>query len=222
MNQSWTKSFEFAFERERVWVAFGEIEGPVTDEPLTDAARTSNAITELVEYERVSWESTTEAGDRSAMTVTFESIDSGTRVIVTRFGFGDDDPYDVFYESHMLGWTEGMADLASYLETGVSVRRHLQDRCALGIVLKESSAGLRVVDPGSWDLQRGDLVLAINGATLYRRSEVWFATRLIEAGTPLEITYARDGTSGIAKGVALESRFAVVGELGLGPRIETS
>jgi hypothetical protein len=225
----WERTFELSFPIERVWTGYFEMGG--TDSVpsvgftavLPDAARTRVEVMEVVEHERFVYEQTT-ANEQATTTVVFEATDTGTRIVITRAGFGDMDDFDVLTESRPLGYWESMRDLAVYLETGVAERRHLRERSATGVVLKETESGLvvRRVAPGSTGAQAGlhpgDLLIAVNGAAVYERSDMWFLTRLLEEGTDVELGFVRDGEALTGHGRMLSADGAVMGELGLGPR----
>ena len=228
MNIVWTKTFEFAYSVERVYAAYCELEGPAepvagTSFTLTDAAGSLVEITDVRTNELIAY-TQKQGDDVSEMTIAFESSETGTRITVTRFGFGEGDAFEVLRESHMLGWTEGMQDLDLYLRSGVLRRRHLEDRCATGVMFKETHAGLEVrgVNPGSLGeqvgMQRGDLLLSIDGAVLYGRSELWLFQRLYEAGREVEVVFARNGEQHSARGRMVSVDLAATGEVGLGPR----
>lgn len=228
MNLVWRKSFEFAYPLDEVYAGYLELEGP--GEPvagaaftLTDAAGTFVEITDVRPGELLSYRQTV-GDDVAEMTIAFEATESGARITVTRYGFGEGDAFEIFRESHMLGWTEGMQDLDLYLRTGTLKRRHLTDRSATGVAFKEVGAGLEVreVSAGSLGeqagMRRGDLLLAIDGAVLYGRSHLWLFQRLYEAGREVEVSFVRDGEIRTGRGRMLATDAAVVGEVGLGPR----
>lgn len=228
MNVIWQKSFEFALSVERVYAGYLEVEGPRDPEPgsvftLSDVARSEIEITSVKEAEFLEW--TERKGDEVAqMSVAFESTASGTRITVTRYGFGEGTVFEVFRESHMLGWTEGMQDLALYLHTGIRRRRHLEDRSATGVMVLETDAGLEVKDAGidslgtDVGLVPGDILLRIDGAALYERSHLWFVQRLFDPGREVEVGYARGGEIRTGHGKMRPIECATVGEVGLGPR----
>ena len=225
----WERTFEFSAPVERAWEGYFEMEG--TDgapsvgatATLTDAARSRIAVTEVVEHERFVYEQTTQH-ERITVTVVFESTDTGSRIVITHAGFGDTDDYDVLHESRELGYAESMQDLAVYLETGVAIRRHLRERSATGVVFKMTTSGLvvRRVGPDSAGedagLRPGDLLLSVNGAAIYERSEMWLLARLLDAGSDVEFVFVRDGAVLSGRGRMRSSQHAVTGELGLGPR----
>ena len=227
MNVSWQRSFEFSFSVERVWTGYFDMNGPVprvgTTFELTDVARSQIEITDVVEHERLAY-TQTQGEDRSEMTLVFESTETGSRITVTRYGFGEGAEYEVFRQSNPLGWQESMQDLAMYLVTGHAERRHLHESSATGVVLLETEAGLEVVrvSEGSLGaqigLEPGDILMSINGAAVYERAELWFLTRLYEPGTPVEVRYTRNGEERSGDGRMCPVESAVTGELGLGPR----
>jgi membrane-associated protease RseP (regulator of RpoE activity) len=228
---TWRKTFSLGFAPERVWEAWFEHEG--VDGPpeagsafsLPDAAGTVVEVTAVEAAERYEWTET--AGEaRCEMAVAFEAEETGTRLTVTRYGFGERADFDIYRASHELGWTEHIADLALFLSTGVSRRRHLEDRCATGIVFAEGAAGLEVVrvtddslgtDAG---LRPGDVLLGVDGAAVYTRSDLWLLARLLEPGREVTLDFVRAARAYTASGHLRPTSAAVVGELGLGPRVD--
>lgn len=231
MNVSWQRSFEFSFAVDRVWAGYFEMQGAKTAPPvgtrfeLTDVARSQIEITDVVEHERLAY-TQTQGEDVTEMTLIFESTETGSRITVTRYGFGEGPEYEAFRQSNPLGWLESMQDLAMYLATGYAERRHLQERSATGIVFLETEAGLEVVRVSDRSLgaevgmQSGDVLVSVNGAAIYERSDLWFLTRLYEPGTPVEVRYTRNAEDLSGDGRMCPVEMAVTGELGLGPREE--
>jgi membrane-associated protease RseP (regulator of RpoE activity) len=225
----WERTFELSFPIERVWTAYFEMGGTGTVPPvgftavLPDAAKTRVEVTDVVEHERFVYEQTT-SKEHATMTVVFEATDTGTRIVITRAGFGDMDDFDVLNESRPLGYWESMRDLAVYLETGVAERRHLRERSATGVVLKDTEAGLvvRRVKAGTTGAQAGlvpgDLLVSVNGAAVYERRDMWFLARLLDEGAEVEFGFIRGGEAMTGRGRMCSSDDAVLGELGLGPR----
>lgn len=224
---NWEITFELSHSVERVWSGYFEMEGgrPKVGDSyvLTDALATKVTVTEVVENERFAYTDAWPTGSASNVLV-FEATETGTRIVVTRSGFGGYDPFGVVNESQPLGWLESFHDLAVYLETGVAMRRHLRERSAMGFIVRESEVGLVVVDvpDGSTGaeagLRPGDLLLSIDGAAVYRRSDMWLLARLYEPGREIEIGYIRDGELLRARAYTSEVARATAGELGLGPR----
>ena len=226
-NVIWQKSFDLSFSVERVWSGYFEFEGSADGAAppvglvftIPDTVGTRMEITEVVERERLSWKEEFPTGTAS-MTMVFEATETGTRISVTRYGFGEGDEFDIFRESHPLGWLESIQDLALFLRTGVRARRHLEERSATGVLFKETEAGLEVRRGGNFGLERDDLVISVNGAGVYTRADLWLLTRLLEPGTEIEVGFIRDDELRTGRGPMLTVESAVSGELGLGPREE--
>jgi uncharacterized protein YndB with AHSA1/START domain len=140
-----------------------------------------------------------DAHANSEVTVTFETVESGTRITITHAGFGDGE-WDDWLEGTSLGWDQAISDLIAYVETGVVARRFVQPLNPLGVRMHETPAGLRVdrVEAGQFGdsagVAAGDLLLTIAGAPVYRIGEVWTVSRLVAGtGTDVTVEYVRDG-----------------------------
>ena len=121
------------------------------------------------------------------MAVAFEAEGTGTKLTVTRYGFGEGADFDVYRTSHELGWTEHVADLALFLHTGVSKQRPRGPvRHRGGLRLGRSRPQVvRVADDSlgtDAGLRPGDVLLDVDGAAVYSRSDLWLLTRLYEPG----------------------------------------
>jgi hypothetical protein len=134
-------------------------------------------------------------------TVVFESTEHGSRIHVTRCGFGEGDDADIFNEANSLGWLHGIMDLIAYIETGNLLHRHY-DGCvpaATGMMYRETDAGLRVhrVEPGTFadeaGLQSGDLLVRIAGVPVFQRGDVWTINGLVPPQTLVAVDYVRSG-----------------------------
>ena len=135
------------------------------------------------------------------ITVTFESVDGGTRITITHAGFGDGPEWGDAFASHSLGWSEAIFDLVLYLMQGVVAKRFSTPwRTTLGLALDETAAGLRVigVQPGGYGeevgMQPGDVVVRIAGVPIYARSDLWCVQYAHAAGTELAAEFARGST----------------------------
>jgi uncharacterized protein YndB with AHSA1/START domain len=211
MSGTWERTFEVAAPVERVWAAFADpaeqakLFGRPDDAPELDVVDSSSGLTvlEAVDGKLLRWSQ--ERPDlpepRAEFTVVFESTDHGSRIHVTRCGFGEGDDADIFNEATSLGWLHGVMDLIAYVETGQLLKRHY-DGCvpaSTGMVYRESDAGLRVqrVAPGTFaadaGLEPGDLLVRLAGAAVFRRSDVWLVNGVVAPGTEVEVEYVRGG-----------------------------
>ena len=129
--------------------------------------------------------------------VRFEEVEGGTRITVTRDGFGDTEDWAHYAHSTAHGWDELLADLALYLETGVRGARHFPFRSGIGATTSSSTAGLRIthVVPGGFaegaGLRAGDLLIRLGGATILDITHVAVLMREHAPGTALEAEYVR-------------------------------
>jgi hypothetical protein len=234
MDVLWTKTFEYAHPVANVWHGYLLMQGApdgVAPEvgltyTLTDAAATRVEITDVIPEALLVTDERC-AGRHLVTTVTFEATDIGAKVTITSAGFGEDDDFDVLTESMLVGYTESMQDLAVYLDTGVMRHGHLLgDRSATGVVWKQTPSGFvvrRISDGSLGDqagLRPGDLLLAIDGAGIYTRAELWLLARRLDPGTEVEVMVVRDGAVVTGRGRMLSWTEAVTGEVGLGPRVE--
>ena len=133
-------------------------------------------------------------------TVTFESVDDGTRIRIVRRGFGESDAWRHYAHNTARGWDEMIADLALYLETAVRGARHFSFRSGLGATMLQSAAGVRItsVIPGGFaaraGMQAGDVLLRLNGASVVHLADVAFIGREREPGEIVEAEYVRGAT----------------------------
>jgi uncharacterized protein YndB with AHSA1/START domain len=147
------------------------------------------------------------------VTVTFEDIGSGTRITITRSGFGDGPEWDAAIEIVGRGLEESIADFILYVETGVSYPRHPARRSYSGIAGFDTPVGLlvRSVVPDTFGahlgLVAGDLLVELGGAPLYGRRELTFFLRGHEPGEPVEAAWVRDGELRRAKAELSAWRF---------------
>ncbi len=128
----WTQTFEFSMPIDRVWEAFNDrsVSAPwnhvFTGDPYfgRGAITVEEGARQAEGPERfISW-SETEGGDTVQMTVTFESTETGARITLTRFGFGEGPTLANRNGGRFLGWVESMYDFALFLEYGVRRARH--------------------------------------------------------------------------------------------------
>jgi uncharacterized protein YndB with AHSA1/START domain len=219
MGDTYERTFTVSFPVSRVWSAFTEprereawmsppgrdpIEHPEAQYPADGFPKVELKIGEVEEGHVLNWSQfhTLPSGSSAWIdtTVTFEAVETGTRVTITRSGFGQGEEWDMFAQSTGQGWDDSLVDLIAYLETGVNVSRHFSGRSSIGASMWESTAGLRItrVIPGGFcaeaGVEEGDLLISIGGAGVYRRSDVWFLQREHEPDEELDVTYVRDGS----------------------------
>lgn len=135
------------------------------------------------------------------VTVTFESVERGTRITVVQSGFGTGAGWQDALEGHRQGWLWALRDLVLYLETGLAAQRFFTHwRCDLGLFLAETYAGLRVTEvaPGGWaeeaGVRVGDLLLLVGGLPVYERTDLWSIQIARGPGERLGVEVARDGS----------------------------
>jgi S1-C subfamily serine protease len=134
------------------------------------------------------------------MTVTFEAMESGTRITITNAGFGEGEEWERDLENAMRGQAETVKDLILYLETGVAFPRHHHgEKSWIGFQAREVPAGLQVgpVQPGTFadrvGLRTGDILVELGGASVFGFAEVQFFTKEHAAGETADAAWIRDG-----------------------------
>jgi hypothetical protein len=137
--------------------------------------------------------------------VTLDDADAGTRITVVQSRFGDwlADHYDVM----AVGWRHIVADLETYLATGVHARRHLRPWGDLGADVTPVDGGLQVgpVREGSMagrlGLHAGDLLVVLAGAPVSSHDDLLTVLRVLDGG-------AGEVTAEWVRGGALEQATA--------------
>jgi uncharacterized protein YndB with AHSA1/START domain len=215
-----TRTFSVAVPPERVWKAMTD---PAEMEKwffgLTPAPREGRAgdsggqfdmygtptEIELLEVERLRklrYAENTGRGERigrAEVAVTFEDEAAGTRITVTRSGFGDGSHWDGVIEQNGRGLEETFADLILYLETGVSYPRHQRQLIHPGFSGTETHGGLlvRSVEAGSFaaevGLHAGDVIVELGGAAVFGHRELIFGLRSHQTGDHVEVGWVRGG-----------------------------
>ena len=167
----------------------------------------SNGQVEAVEPERrLRWTETSGPHLDSAITVTFEAVDGGTRISITHAGFGDTDDWGEWIEGTTLGWTQAVADLIVYLEHGVVAGRFTSGMEPPGMRTTDTPGGMIVdeVLDGGWasqaGLQPGDLILRVGGVAIYTLPELWVLLRLHQHEDLLDVEFVREGERRTGRG----------------------
>jgi uncharacterized protein YndB with AHSA1/START domain len=207
MSGRWERTFEIRVPIEAVWEAFVDPEyrrklfAPPPNARL--GARDPQEGTRVLEVEpmkRLRWaQEHPDRPEKAEFTVVFESADTGSRITVTRCGFGEGEDADVFSKSNGLGWEHGFRDLVLFLETGQIVKRHYDgcSKSSMAVMYVETDGGLEVlrVAPEGFGaevgLERGDRLVRVGGAGVYQRSDLWMVNGLLEPGTELDVEFVR-------------------------------
>jgi uncharacterized protein YndB with AHSA1/START domain len=218
MGTTYERTFTVAVPVAKAWAAFTEksgreawmsppgrdpIENPEAEYPAPGFGKPDLKLGDVEEGHRLQWsqQATMPSGSSAWIdtTVTFEAIVNGTRLTITRSGFGDSAEWELFAQSTGQGWDDSLIDLVAYLETGVNVSRHFSGRSSIGAGMRQTAGGIRItmVAPGGFaaeaGLKEGDLLISIGGAGIYRRSDIWLLQREHDAGQEMEVSYVRDG-----------------------------
>lgn len=129
--------------------------------------------------------------------VTLEADEMGTRIHVVQSRFGDWLP--ARYEMMAIGWRFIVADLQTYLATGVHARRHLRAwgdpgcDCAVvdgGLRVERVRAGGLADRLGMFD---GDLLVSLAGAPTASLDDLVTVLRVTDAGGHPAAEWIRDG-----------------------------
>ena len=206
MSRKWQRSFEIAVPISDVWHAFtdpdyrAKLFAPPASAPGIERAESRFELLEAVPEKRLRWiQGRTNSPYKTEFSVVFESTDAGSRIHVTRFGFGEGEDADIFSESFGLGWLHGLHDLVMALETGQLVKRHYDGclRSAAAMSYVERDWGLEVASvpeqgfAAEAGLQRGDRLVRLAGAAVYTRADLWVLNGLLEPGSTVEVEFIR-------------------------------
>jgi uncharacterized protein YndB with AHSA1/START domain len=129
--------------------------------------------------------------------VTLEDEDTGTRVHVTQSRFGDWLP--TRYEIMSVGWRYIVADLQTYLATGVHARRHLRPWGDLGAEATAIDGGVSIdgVREGTLahrlGLTSGDLLVTLAGAPVAALDDLVTVLRVLDATARPDAEWIRSG-----------------------------
>jgi hypothetical protein len=130
--------------------------------------------------------------------VTLADVDAGTRITVVQSRFGEwlADAYGVM----AVGWRHIVADLETYLATGVHARRHLRPWGDLGADVTPVAGGLQlgpVRDGSTADrlgLHRDDLLVVLGGAPVSSYDDLLTVLRVLDQhGGEVSAEWVRDG-----------------------------
>lgn len=212
----WERTFELAVPVTRAWHEFVESDevqawnNPFRGDPYFSGGSVEVVVTGKEAEHHLRWEEH-EGEDRVEMTVTFTEAASGTRLTVTRSGFGRGDEWLSRHDARWLGWVEAIHDFGVYLRTGTALHRHFNWRSTTGMEVVERTGGLEVaaLTPDGWaaeaGLRRGDLIVRVAGAPVFELGDLWLLHSVLRGGADVSVDYVRDaelraGTAQIGHG----------------------
>jgi hypothetical protein len=132
------------------------------------------------------------------ISVTFEHVDTGTRIHVVQSGF-DKGFVDTAGERFWLHAEHLLADFQLFFERGVIAGRAWLPWAPLGVDIRTEPFGLRVTDvrDGTWaqriGLQPDDVLLTVAGAPVYTAGELGVIERIVQSGEDVTATWDRAG-----------------------------
>ena len=200
----WQKTFEYSAPVPEVWEAFWNTEeaqvwnNPIKGDAYISAGAIEVDVTELEPGRLVRW-TETQGSDRIDMSLTLEASAGGTKLTLTRSGFGSGDDWIASNTGKLQGWDDALHDLGVFLDSGLAMRRIHEWKSAFAVTLYETPGGLRAgtVAEGGFGaeagIRPGDLVVRMAGAPVFRRSDQWLIQRMFKPGDELEVEYVRNG-----------------------------
>ena len=128
--------------------------------------------------------------------ITFEHLDSGSRIRVVQSGF-DEAFVEMAGDGFWLHAEHILADLHLFFETGLLAGRAWRPWVPLGVGVSAEPFGLRVtsVGAGTWadrvGLEADDVLLTVAGAPLYSACDLAVIERVVRAGGEVGATWGR-------------------------------
>ncbi len=212
MSKVWKRTFDLRLPLDTVWGAFTDAEflgklfavpeGAQDHLPEGETGATQPKVLEVRDHEFLRWtQNHPRMPEKSEFSCTFEEQEGGSRVTITRSGFGEGELSELFAKSHATGWSHGFQDMILALETGVFAHRHYNgvSKSSLGVSYAETPAGLEVCEvlPGTFGeavgLARGDVLVRLADAPLFARTDLWTLLCAFEAGRETEIEWVHEG-----------------------------
>jgi len=182
-------TFHLRVERDAVWKQLTQCGPEVDDGHVWLAGFDSLAtIVEAEEPHRLRATKDEEPCAGTDIVITLENEDAGTRVHVVQSRFGD--WLAAGYEAMSIGWRHIVADLYTYLATGVHVQRHLRPWGDFGASATGEDGGVRIerVRPGGLadelGIVDGDLLVALAGAPVSNLDDLVTILRVLGAARP--------------------------------------
>jgi uncharacterized protein YndB with AHSA1/START domain/uncharacterized damage-inducible protein DinB len=137
--------------------------------------------------------------DETSVKFTLKPVEGGTRVTVIHSGFGTGKKWAGRAQESQEGWTQGLDNLQSTLETGVDLRQMDQPRLGLGweTALGETGAVVTAVMPGGpceqAGLCQGDVIVSFAGRKVRNDQDLMATFRSCRAGQRVKLIYLRAG-----------------------------
>jgi len=144
------------------------------------------------------WGSPMEPGE-TQVRVTLKPVEGGTQVTVIHSGFGAGKRWAGRAQESLEGWTMGLENLKSTLETGVDLRQMDQPRLGLGweTAAGETGAVVPAVMPGGpceqAGLCQGDVIVSFAGRKVRNDQDLMATFRSCRAGQRVKLVYLRAG-----------------------------
>ncbi len=144
------------------------------------------------------WLSTYEPGE-TQVKFTLKPVEGGTKVTLTHSGFGTGKKWAGRAQESEEGWTKGLDNLKSVLETGIDLREAQRPRIGLGFETTQGRQGALLTDvmpdaPASAaGLQKGDVVVSLDGHKVRDEDDLLSIFQRCRAGQRIKAVYVRDG-----------------------------
>jgi uncharacterized protein YndB with AHSA1/START domain len=144
------------------------------------------------------WESKSEPGETNVK-VTLKPVEGGTKVTVIHSGFGTGKKWAGRAQESQEGWTKGLENLKSTLETGVDLRQMDQPRLGLAWETAPGNAGAvvtGVITGGPCEqagLQKGDVIVRAGRRKIRGEQDLMSAYFTWRAGQRVPFALIRAG-----------------------------
>jgi len=144
------------------------------------------------------WNSPMEPGETSVK-FTLKPVEGGTKVTVIHSGFGTGKKWAGRAQESQEGWTQGLDNLQSTLETGVDLRQMDQPRLGLGWETASGETGAvvtTVIVGGPCEqagLCQGDVIVSFAGRKVRNDQDLMAVFRSCHAGQRVKLVYLRTG-----------------------------
>jgi hypothetical protein len=201
----WERTFDLSVPVPEAWRRFHETDEPMpwnrvlSGDPYYSGGAVRVEGIEVDPEREVRWEEV-EGDDRIEMTAAFTETATGTRITITRCGFGDGEAWAARSAARLLGWVHAINALAVHLETGaLPPAIYRSARWLSGADVLEETGGLRVVgvEEAGWaaraGLSPGDLLVAVGPVTVASISDLWVLHATLDPHAPVAARFVHDG-----------------------------